>query len=348
MVPDSLFLRVANLPRVFLFYFYVLILPFNLRVERFFSLSKTLDLPIIFSTLLFILISLWMVKIRRSSRLIFFFSAWFFINLLAVANIIFPLNAAISEHWLYLPSIGFFYLAAVLLNKTLEGRWLFAPLENPAVQSGNDNNIRINSMQRAEYKVPHFLAGFMKWDPTLKFKKTILMIIVVTLCLLTVSRNFEWKSPITLFESTLKATKGRLSFRDLRVCLNLACAYAQRGRLDEAIEEFKKILIIRPDSKKIRYNLGLAYANKGLDEEAEKELLEALNIDSHFLQPYYLLGLIYLKKQNYDKANAIWDRMLQVKPEYPQDEILLKRVILMKEKLKQKLPVLEKDFKLGE
>ena len=61
---------------------------------------------------------LWYVLRKRDSdRIIVFSIAWFLITLLPQSNL-YPINAYMAEHWLYLPSVGFFLVVAV-------GMWLF-------------------------------------------------------------------------------------------------------------------------------------------------------------------------------------------------------------------------------
>ncbi len=48
---------------------------------------------------------------RKAKGLIFFGLLWFLIALLPVSNL-YPINAYMAEHWLYLPSIGLFLIAA--------------------------------------------------------------------------------------------------------------------------------------------------------------------------------------------------------------------------------------------
>ena len=44
--------------------------------------------------------------------------------------------------------------------------------------------------------------------------------------------------------------------------------YAEAGKYDEAIQEYKKALELKPDSPNIHRNLGLAYYHKGMVDSA--------------------------------------------------------------------------------
>lgn len=102
------FVAITNYTRLLFF-------PFGLHMEygdRLFSLihpQALLGAAILFSLLIYA------TRIRNSNGLVFFSLSWFLLTLLPVSNI-YPINAYMAEHWLYLPSIGFFLLLAKGLN----------------------------------------------------------------------------------------------------------------------------------------------------------------------------------------------------------------------------------------
>lgn len=62
-----------------------------------------------------------------------FGTGWFFITYLPISNL-FSLNATVAEHWLYLPSVGFFVFAAgCYLELPRLGRWIALPVVCAAV-----------------------------------------------------------------------------------------------------------------------------------------------------------------------------------------------------------------------
>jgi protein O-mannosyl-transferase len=101
--------RLMMTARAIFIYLSLLILPINLRMERYLIPPKTIFDPIVFLSL-FGIICIFVItfKLYKRSKIVFFAIAWFFLNLLPYSNII-PLNAMMAEHWLYLASIGFFF-----------------------------------------------------------------------------------------------------------------------------------------------------------------------------------------------------------------------------------------------
>ena len=69
------------------------------KVKSFLSVDFFIPLFLLILVIVFI----WLIlKVDKVSK---FFIMWFFITLLPQLNI-FPINASIAEHWLYLPGIG--------------------------------------------------------------------------------------------------------------------------------------------------------------------------------------------------------------------------------------------------
>jgi tetratricopeptide (TPR) repeat protein len=79
----------------------------------------------------------------------------------------------------------------------------------------------------------------------------------------TVARNRDWKDGLTLWSKTVKSSPGSSVARG-----SLGHAYQQLGRLDEAVEQYKKAVAIYPDDYKAHYNLGVVYAQQGFFDRA--------------------------------------------------------------------------------
>jgi len=92
-------------------YFRLMILPVNLHMEYGNELFGLQDPKVLLGIIIFVSLCVLIHKTRLTGSLIFFSSAWFLIALLPSSNL-YPINAYMSEHWLYLPSIGCFLLLA--------------------------------------------------------------------------------------------------------------------------------------------------------------------------------------------------------------------------------------------
>ncbi|MBN3038159.1 MAG: tetratricopeptide repeat protein [Candidatus Omnitrophica bacterium] len=109
---------VQRIPGVFIAistYIKLLILPFDLHMiygKGPFSITDPRAIGGIF--IVFLLLYLAWRK-RKEDRIVFFSICWFFIALIPVSNL-YPINAYMAEHWLYLPSMGFFLSLAYILS----------------------------------------------------------------------------------------------------------------------------------------------------------------------------------------------------------------------------------------
>jgi protein O-mannosyl-transferase len=90
-------------------YIKILFLPLDLHMEYGNKIFHFYDPRVIIGAVLTVAILIYAFLKRNKNTLFFFSVAWFFITLLPYSNI-YPLNAFMAEHWLYLPSIGFFII----------------------------------------------------------------------------------------------------------------------------------------------------------------------------------------------------------------------------------------------
>ena len=106
---------------------------------------------------------------KKNDPVIFFAISWFIAALLPVSNL-YPINAYMAEHWLYLPSIGFFLMI---------GKFF---------------------CERLHYHTPH--------DKWIMNRKIIVLIFAICLsafyCHLTIRQNIIWRDPIRFYERTLQ------------------------------------------------------------------------------------------------------------------------------------------------
>jgi len=93
-------------------YVRLLLLPFNLHMEYGDKLFSIFDPKAILGMAVAVLLITIAVRQREKNKLLFFCIFWFFLALLPVSNIYVINYSFMMEHWLYLPSIGFFLILA--------------------------------------------------------------------------------------------------------------------------------------------------------------------------------------------------------------------------------------------
>jgi tetratricopeptide (TPR) repeat protein len=115
LLPRDLYTRILTFLRALFTYFRLLVFPYDLHIERFVAPRTTFFEPqVLLSALLLLAIWMSLSQVRKSLKPCAFGFLWFFVLLLPVSNVIIPLNTRMAEHWLYLPSIGFFLIFANL------------------------------------------------------------------------------------------------------------------------------------------------------------------------------------------------------------------------------------------
>lgn len=93
--------------------------------------------------------------------------------------------------------------------------------------------------------------------------------------------------------------------------------FVQQGPIDEAIEEYERYVENQPDLANAHFNLALLY-KKGLryaDALAEYENAVRLGID-RLEEVYSNTGVLYSEMRQADKARAMYERALEIDPEY--------------------------------
>ena len=137
-----------------------------------------------------------------------------------------------------------------------------------------------------------------KYSRIIVFASVIL--ILSALSLRTIIRTFDWRDPIIFYTKSLNQSPWHIPMRN-----NLAMAYAETGKIDLAIYEYKKIIDITDIYPNTHHNLANAYKTLGKYKEAEDEYYKALKIDPNFYFSYFGLADLYQKTGEKEKFERI-------------------------------------------
>jgi hypothetical protein len=152
----------------------------------------------------------------------------------------------------------------------------------------------------------------------IKINKKILIIIFSVISVLfislTIKRNFDWRDPITFYEKNLKHTPNSYIQHN-----NLGMAYADVGRIEEAVKEYQTAISLADIYPQVHYNLAnaLVYLNK--IEEAKSEYYKAINISPTFSLPYLNLIRIAVVKKD---PNDLEQVLLKIKANFTEEYYL--------------------------
>lgn len=95
---------------------------------------------------------------------------------------------------------------------------------------------------------------------------------------------------------------------------DLAFALLQRGRLDDAIREYREILRLSPDDAAAHLNLGIALKMNGQLNDAIQELREALRLGFEDAETHYTLANAFVQKGSFDEAIQEYEEALSLTP----------------------------------
>ncbi len=107
--PTALWERIPGVFAALTNYIRLIFFPFDLHMGYGSPLFRWSDPKVISGMGIVSLFLFFLIKARNKSTPVFFSLSWFLAALLPVSNL-YPINAYMAEHWLYLPSVGMFFL----------------------------------------------------------------------------------------------------------------------------------------------------------------------------------------------------------------------------------------------
>jgi tetratricopeptide (TPR) repeat protein len=129
-----------------------------------------------------------------------------------------------------------------------------------------------------------------------------------------------WKNSITLYERALKVTENN----DL-AHYNLGNALKDQGKMEEALNEYRDTVRIRPSSADAHNNIGIileVYFKKY--DEAIYYYQQALRFDPNNPGTHFNLGIALAKKGNLREAAEHFRQAIYLKPDYEEARRALK------------------------
>jgi tetratricopeptide (TPR) repeat protein len=134
--------------------------------------------------------------------------------------------------------------------------------------------------------------------------------VIFLMAQISMSQNY-FEDAIPLLESGLQIAPLR---SDLRAALGES--YFMAGKVDKAVEEFKKLLEIEGSARSYAF-LGLSYRNLGRFDEAKQYFQQGLKLDPHNASCLFNLGFIAERQGDSAGAEAMFQQSLRYNPEFP-------------------------------
>ncbi len=257
----------------------------------------------------FIVIGLLILIIRsvKKTRVILF-GAGFFVACIFLVLQLFPVGPTIiSERYSYLPSIGFFFVIAWLIQQAI--------LKRPAAKT-------------AMYAVLGAYCLFLSvttyarcdvWKDSITLWSNVLKQFPNVGVALNNRGNIYGKEKGDLDRAMVdfnRSIQYDPSYENAYV--NRGIVYCIRGKFDFAIPDFNKALELKPDYFDARFNRGIAYTQTNEFEKAiaDFDYLEKDNKEDARI--FMCRGRAFSLSKRYDEALNNFNRAIELNPEYPE------------------------------
>jgi len=209
---------------------------------------------------------------------------FFLITFSTVSNIFKIIGSSMAERFMFIPSLGFVIILALLLVKIFK----------IDIKGNNKKGL-----------IPMFF---------------ILGIILSLYSFRTIDRNKDWKDNEHLFWKDVKTNPA--SFR-LHYAVGSAARVKGEAAIDttnrnkyfkEAISHYYQSLAIIPKQAETWYNMGVCYYAFNDIEKAMQAYKQCIQYDPNYKSAYNNIGVIYFKKFNYDSASYYFNKTIQLDP----------------------------------
>jgi len=275
-------------------YIRLLFFPVNLHMDYGDMLFRPADLRVIAGVAVSLSLLIYAFRKRNSNVLFFFSVCWFFIALLPSSSI-YPVTAFyMAEHWLYLPSIGFFIivskgLADLYTCKKARIFELFFAIIIVAYSC-------LTIMQNIYWRDPvSFYTRTLKFAPSSARVYNNLGYVYAD--------SGKYPEAMAMYK---KAIAINPNYADAYNNLGVACMNLNKN--EEAIAAYKKAIEINPGSANPYDNLGIVLSQSGKSAEALASFKQAIEIDPHFGDAYFNAALEYLFQKQYTLAIQYCDK----------------------------------------
>ena len=315
LINEASFLeRLYTFPRIILTYVQLIVIPVVLKSEYHFVVHNFKD-PFVWLGLPFlILLFLSVYRFLKPRKQALFFSCWFFIGLLPYYNLIIPLHATLSEHWVYFSAMAFAGLMSMAIFNIRE---------------------RIAS-RRLRYALGAALVF-------------LLLFYVFRI----VERNREWRDPFVLYQRDVEREPNSFLLhcnlgveyfrRDMMeeakkefiasnetspgsgydvAYNNLGVIYTREGRVQEAISCYKAGIAL--NSYALSYaNLGALYNSMKRHSDAIPLLEEGTHLYPIDVEIKYQLGAAYYYSGQINSAKKTFDMVQDLRRDYSNTKAFL-------------------------
>ena len=122
--------------------------------------------------------------------------------------------------------------------------------------------------------------------------------------------------------------------------------FEQAKQYDAAIDELKKVLLMKPDVAEVHYELGIVYKQKAMNDEAIDSFRHVLQLTPRDTDVYADLGEAQFRARYYDDAISSFQKLIESHPDSSVSHYNLGLVYLMKDDYDPAIREFEKSLEL--
>ncbi|MFQ5585203.1 MAG: tetratricopeptide repeat protein [Thermodesulfobacteriota bacterium] len=258
--------------------------------------TTILDGSTILAVIIIISLICFAIRFTRKAPIVSLSIFWYFITLIPTSTI-FPLADVAVERHLYLPSIGFSFLAAFLLchiQKKLPSHLAFVPYVPVIILI--PLTIQSNALWRSEVTL---------WEHAAKKSPNKVRVLS--------NRAFAYLEAGDIDKAeTLHLEFLRRFPGDSFGHNNLGLIYEKKGDYSAAVKYFKEAVKLRPRYWRFHMHLGNVYGKLDMIDKAADELEIAMDLKPSQPEPIIILATILAKQGKFDGVITLAERILSL------------------------------------
>ncbi|MEO6882829.1 MAG: tetratricopeptide repeat protein [Bacteroidia bacterium] len=236
----------------------------------------------------------WAVYKIKTKKIIFFGILYFFITASMFLNVVVPAVGIIAERFMYIPSLGFCIVVAILIFDFFK-----IPYKNT-----------VQKINFSEHKNFFFLVSIL---------------LVLCSCRVII-RNPDWKNHYTLYAHDIKNVPESAKLHALLAAKSLSFIYDNTNHYSQSdkvkfandvVTNYEDAIRIYPDYVTSLNNLGMAYyAFFKRYKEAMPLFEKALAIDSTYVEAYYNLAFCRQLTGDFPSAEKLYLKSIALRPDF--------------------------------
>ncbi|MCM8768425.1 MAG: tetratricopeptide repeat protein, partial [Candidatus Omnitrophica bacterium] len=303
MQGEPFLIRFLTAQRALLDYLRLLVWPSSLSMERHLSFITQVTAAWVIGGFFTLVVLLLLVFFTRKERLFFLPVCWFLVNYLSVSGMFIPLNGNLSEHWMYLASMGFwigvvFGIKRFVTNSLRREKLALVILSAASLLYATRSIIRnrdwqdpLSFFQKAIRVSPHSSSLHHNLGSTL-------------------TDRGQHKEALRYFEKAIE-----LNPNFVLALIGAARCHCHLGNLERSLVFYKKALAIKPDHPFALFDLATMALEKGDYQQAAKQLNTIFRTSPAFQPAWRVAGNLELRLGNSEKALFFYRRAVKMNPE---------------------------------